>query len=126
MQIKKDELTEYVTCLGYRKDIYQLIKTIDIVTSTSHWEGLPYSLIEASFFKKAIIATDISGHSDLITSGESGFLVNNKQDFTDKLCKLIQSRKLRAEMGENCYRRNRELFDISHMSTSLTEIYTNS
>jgi len=124
MQIKKDKLTEYVTCLGYRKDIYQLIKTIDIITSTSHWEGLPYSLIEASFFKKAIIATDIPGHSDLITSGKSGFLVNNEQDFADKLCKLIQSGKLRAKMGENCYRRNSKLFDIKDMKTSLTEIYT--
>ncbi len=123
-QIKKDKLTDFVSCTGYRKDVYQLLKTIDIITSTSHWEGLPYSLIEASFFKKAIIATNISGHSDLISTGKSGFLVNDEQDFTDKLCKLIQSRNLRAEMGENCYRRNRELFEITNMRTSLSKIYT--
>ncbi|AGF78552.1 glycosyltransferase [Desulfocapsa sulfexigens DSM 10523] len=126
IQIKRDNMMSHVTLLGYRKNIHQLTKTVDIITSTSRWEGLPYSLIEASFFKKAIVATDIPGHSDLINTGTSGFLVKNEQEFADKLCKLIQSKTLRTTMGENFYRRNKELFSIENMRNSLSEIYTNS
>ncbi len=122
-QIEEYKLSRHISLHPYRQDIFHLLNKADIVTSTSLWEGLPYSLLEAAFLKKPIVATDIPGHTDLIADDRSGFLASTEQEFADKLCLLIQSGKLRAKMGENCYRKNRNLFDLKNMKAPLATLY---
>ncbi len=122
-QIEEYQLSRHISLHAYRQDIFHLLDKVDIVTSTSLWEGLPYSLLEAAFLKKPIVATDIPGHTDLITDKQSGFLASTEQEFADKLCLLIQSGKLRAEMGENCYKKNRNLFELKNMKAPLSTLY---
>ena len=122
-QLKEQTLTEQVSVTAYSPNLTQLMEQADIITTTSGWEGLPYTLLEAASLRKAIVATDIAGHTDLICSGKSGFLAADEETFAEHLCSLIQSPKRRAEMGENCYRQNRELFNVHNMKGPLSELY---
>jgi glycosyltransferase involved in cell wall biosynthesis len=47
----------------------------DVFVLSSFWEGLPRSIIEAMACKKAVIASDVGGCSELIEHGVSGYLV---------------------------------------------------
>ena len=121
--LKEQKLTDQVSVRAYSPNLQQLMEQADIITTTSGWEGLPYILLEAASLKKAIVATDIGGHSDLICTEKSGFLAADEKSFAEHLCTLIQSPKKRAEMGENCYRQNRKLFSIREMKGPLSELY---
>jgi glycosyltransferase involved in cell wall biosynthesis len=56
---------------------------------TSHWEGYPYTILEANAAGIPVIAYDIPGCNDIITSPEIGYLVNNIQSFTDAITKYL-------------------------------------
>ena len=45
-KISEMQLGESVHCLGERSDVFQLLAASDIYLSSSHWEGLPVSLLE--------------------------------------------------------------------------------
>lgn len=103
------ELKEYVIenslkdikFLGYRKDIFKLLKLVDIITLLSHREGLPKSIMEAMVEQIPCVVTDTRGLRDLIQNGENGFVVEHSND--EQLCSsfcALKSKKLRSEMGK--------------------------
>ena len=109
--------------MGYRHDGPELLNASDIVTLTSRWEGLPYALLEAMCLKKPVVVTDIPGNRDLVANGESGYLAKRPEEFSEKLVKLARLKELRDQMGNDGYRRNRDLFNPSHLARLMREIY---
>lgn len=53
----------------------------DAFLLTSLWEGLPISLLEAMYMKKACIVNDAIGNHDVIHSSENGYVCNQVPDF---------------------------------------------
>ncbi len=47
----------------------------DLFLYTSQWDGLPNVLLEAILLNLPIVASDVGGISELITDGETGFLI---------------------------------------------------
>jgi len=68
-------LVSCVMCLGMRHDIPNLMNSIDIYCLPSHFEGLPFSLIEAFAAGKQVVATDVPGNRDVIAEMGQGVLV---------------------------------------------------
>ena len=66
-------VSDSVIFTGHRKEACDLIRLCDLYVSASLCEGLPFNIVEALGAGKAIIATDIKGHADLL-SGGAGFL----------------------------------------------------
>ena len=122
-EIETRNLNGRVRLMGYRHDGPELLNASDIVTLTSRWEGLPYALLEAMCLKKPVVVTDIPGNRDLVANGESGYLVKTPEEFSEKLVKLARSKELRDQMGNNGYRRNKDLFNPSHLACLMREIY---
>lgn len=61
--------------LGYRDDVYALLKAADMFVLPSYREGLPRSVIEAMATGLPVVATDIPACRELIEEGASGVLV---------------------------------------------------
>ena len=83
-------------------------------------------VVEAGFFKKPIICTDIAPYQIDIKHGENGFLVNNKsttKDWAYYAKKLIDDPILRKEMGEKLYETVKEKYDIRNVSKQRGEWY---
>jgi glycosyltransferase involved in cell wall biosynthesis len=72
----------------------------DVVVSTSHNEGLPFSLIEASMLGKPCIATRVGGTEEIIQNNISGFLTPpDSKSMIEKIHLLRDDLTLRENMG---------------------------
>lgn len=72
------QLQEHVFLLGPRHDVPALLAASDIYVSSSHWEGLPTSILEAMAAGLPIVATRVGDISCLVPAN-SGILVPPKQ-----------------------------------------------
>ena len=59
------------------------IEDVDIYLSTSLWEGLPYSVLEAMAAAKPILLSNCVGHLDLITSSGEAF-----ETLSEAICRI--------------------------------------
>ena len=92
----------YIQWLGYRTDVRELLENSHIVAFPSYYmEGLPKSLIEACAVGRPIITSDSVGCKEAVIDGKNGFLIppKNVEALTDRLIRLINNPKLRADMG---------------------------
>ena len=110
--ILKEELTDKIKALnienkillpGFISNIYELLSVADVIVSTSKSEGLPFNIMDAMTLGVPVLASDVKGHSDLITSGKNGFLfnLNEPSDFANKLETLETDSALRHSFVEN-------------------------
>lgn len=75
----KSELTSpNIKCTGWieRKELENYLANADIYLSTSLWEGLPLSVLEAMSIGLPVVLSDCVGNRDLVKN--NGFLYNNK------------------------------------------------
>jgi len=62
--------------VGKRDDYLKYMRAFDIFAFPSLWEGLPYAPIEAMAVGTPVIATAVSGTTDLVTHSQNGLLVS--------------------------------------------------
>ncbi len=92
--------------LPHTKNIFKYIKKSDVIVLPSYGEGLPASLLEALFLKKAVIATKVNGCLEIVKNNYNGFLVRpkNSQDLKDVFLKIINKPNLVNRFKKNSYR----------------------
>lgn len=66
-----------------RKEALARVKQADVFILTSLWEGLPISLLEAMYFEKLCIVTNVVGSRDVIHNGENGYVCDNAAMFVN-------------------------------------------
>lgn len=84
LYIKENQLSEKVILLGEIQNIEEFLNSINIYVSSSKGEGLPYSILEALAAQKKIIASNVSGHKDLLSS-KSLYELGSIQEFKERL-----------------------------------------
>lgn len=91
-----------VVFTSWLTDIFEVMNGLDIIVLTSLNEGTPLSVIEAQFFKKPVVATNVGGLQDSMQNGITGFLIekNDIVTFCEKLNVLISDEPLRNTMGK--------------------------
>ena len=94
-----------VKYIRHQKNIDSFILNSDVIVLPSYGEGLPASLLEALFFKKAIITTNVNGCSEMVINNSNGFLVKPKSssDLILAITKIIDNPKLINKFGKNSY-----------------------
>jgi glycosyltransferase involved in cell wall biosynthesis len=87
-------------------DVYGILRSSNIFLSTSLFEGVSNSIMEALVAGLPIIATDVGDNSYLVKNGYNGYLVPCKDVNTivDKLEYLSGSEEVRNEFGKNSIR----------------------
>lgn len=112
--IKEHSLENSVALLGHRPllEALGLMKSFDIFVNPSYSEGIPTSVIEAALLKKAIIATNIGGTSEIITGEDDGFLIPARDTgaLVEKLKLLAEDAPLRQSLGERAHATVQEKF----------------
>ena len=99
----------------------------DIFLSTSRWEGLPYSLIEATRGRIPIIASNVTGNNEIVFDKYNGYLFEvNDIDFATNLLKeLKDSDETLDTFGQNSRKVFKEYFMLERMVNKLKEVYSN-
>ncbi len=67
-------LREHVRLLGARTDVPALLAASDVYVSSSHWEGLPLTTLEAMAAGLPVVATDVGDVARVVTP-ETGVIV---------------------------------------------------
>ena len=107
----RDKLREEIEKAGLEK-VFHLCGRTDNVKEkylessayvmSSAFEGFPMVLLEAVSFGLPLISyACYCGPRDIIEDGKNGFLVeqNNEQALADAICKIIEDKSMRLEMG---------------------------
>lgn len=120
-------ISERVKFLGFRQDGRDLISMFDILVLPSRYEGLPYVLLEAMAVGLPIVATDVSGNSELVHGGENGFLVPPESSaelahVLDGLIEMPESERRR--LGEAGRRTVEKYFTLEQMVTNTLHLYS--
>jgi glycosyltransferase involved in cell wall biosynthesis len=94
-------LENRVRFLGSRIDGPALCGAADLVILASTQEGMPNALLEAQAAGRPVVATQVGGVSEIVTSGETGFLVPPGDDsaLANALDKILSDEPLRKSMG---------------------------
>ncbi|TDX84717.1 glycosyltransferase [Epilithonimonas xixisoli] len=73
-------LDQTATMLGFTDNPYPHFKSADFYILSSRYEGYPTVLFEAITLKKNIIATDVSGVTEMLEDGKLGLITENSED----------------------------------------------
>jgi glycosyltransferase involved in cell wall biosynthesis len=110
--------------LGWRDDVFSLMKSADVMVMSSHREGFGRVIVESWACGLPVIATNQGGPSEIINSGKDGILVRPGQDkeLSIALEKVIEDRLLAETLAEEGMQRVRE-FSLSNHAENVFKRY---
>ena len=114
-----------VRFLGFRSDINNVLRGLDLFTLTSHLEGLGSSLMDAMYCSLPVVATRAGGMPELIIEGETGLLaeVRDHTGIAKALITLLCDRVRRSHMSQAAYQRAESHFSAEHMIAGYKSLY---
>jgi len=95
-EIKKIKSYNFLNYYPHTDKIFNFIDKSHVVVLPSYREGLPGSLLEALYFKKAVITTNVPGCRECVINGYNGFLtpIKNSNYLIKKMSNYINDKKL--------------------------------
>ncbi|MBI5361181.1 MAG: glycosyltransferase family 4 protein [Planctomycetes bacterium] len=125
-RIKALGLENAICLLGWREDPDSVLAACDICISTSRWEGMPYSILEAFALEKPVVATDVDGNRDLVEHNKDGLLVQegNIVNFVRAIKELAENTALKSTLTENAVRKFHTRYAIENMLKQTEMLYS--
>lgn len=126
-RVEELNLSRRIKFIGFTNDVSRVLKDADIFFSTSLYEGLPFSVIEAASYKLPLVLSKVPGHIDLIESNKNGYYYNlgNIEEASNYLNKLVNSKDILEKISFNSYRNYKENYSIENMIYKLSNLYSN-
>ena len=72
-----------------------------VFVNASIGEGWGISVIEANLHGAPAVAFDVTGLSESIKNGETGYLSQNEKEFINKICNILDNKPLRLKLSKN-------------------------
>lgn len=121
----KTGLSQRVTFMGFRKNIYEYLNYLDLLVIPSLHEGLPYILLEAMYLKVPIVATNVGGLKEVLKNGEDAILVPPKDG--NALARAIEvmysDQELRFRMAQRAFDKVCEQYLCDMMVKKYMDLY---
>lgn len=120
-----EQLTN-VRMLGAVDDPGPVLAASDVYLATSRWEGLPLSVLEAMAVGIPVVASDVTGHRELLGESAAGFLypLGHPEIAGTLLQRLLSDAALRTRLGQQGRLLQRERYSAGRMARAVYEIYT--
>ena len=116
---------KYLTFLGYRNDIQNLMSQLDLIVLSSLWEGLPLTPIEAFSVGKTIVATAVDGTPEVVKDGINGLLIDSKsvRQIAEKVIWMVEHPEEKIKMEQNALKTFEEEFSFDVFSDAVLDCY---
>jgi starch synthase (maltosyl-transferring) len=100
-RIQSTELQNDVKVPGWRPDVWELMKSSNLLVLASRWEGLPNVVLEAQAAGLPVVASAVDGCSELISDGQTGrlFRCGDVTDLTRVMDEMLSSPELLTLMS---------------------------
>jgi glycosyltransferase involved in cell wall biosynthesis len=114
-----------VVFTGLRRDVPDLLASMDVFVMPSVKEGLGNSILEAMVMRKPVVATDVGGIPEIVQNGRTGLVVPPARHsaLAEAIMTLITDRRLAAEFGEAAEGFIREGFSIKATAGKWQHLY---
>ena len=120
-------LQSKIIFLGYvdKNKIIQLYQHATIHVVPSHYEGLPTVLLEAMSCGLPVVATAVSGNTEVISSGMNGLLVppGVPNEMAMAISRLLDDEQLNRNMGRAARRTIEECYTLEKISENILKCY---
>lgn len=116
---RRDELQaqaaghDYIVFTGARRDIPDVLRSLDCFVLSSEVESLPLSIREAMSMSLPVVATDVGGNREIVAEGITGFLVRPKSpdQLAAAMSNVVEDRLSREVMGKAARRFCKDRFN---------------
>jgi glycosyltransferase involved in cell wall biosynthesis len=117
--------SEKVIFTGFRSDVGNILRSLDIYVHPSLSEGLPVSLLEALSSGVPVIATNVGGVAEILGNNEHGILVppGSSDDLYECMMKVAGNLHIFKEKSTVSQRMVRDKFSLDAMAQKYIEIY---
>ncbi|MCW9054875.1 MAG: glycosyltransferase family 4 protein [Candidatus Pacebacteria bacterium] len=118
-------LSDCVFFLGFIDTAAQYLRAFDIFTLTSISEALSYTILEAGLSERTVVASDVGGIPEIITSRDNGILTpaRDSQSIAEAVLSLIDNPGLRQRYGEALKEKVVADFSLEQMLRKTVRIY---
>ncbi len=123
--VLKLDIADKCIFTGFRNDIPQLLKLLDILVLPSKREALGGVLIEGMAAGIPVVASNCDGVSEVLGDNEAGILLNSQSslDFADAVIWLLENKNIAQTMKDMGRGRARKFFDIKICVEKTQNIY---
>ena len=123
--MQSNDLASSVHLLGKQNDIPNILAASDVFVLASNWEGNPLAVMEAMAAGLPVIATEVGGVPELVSSGEEGILVRagDFSAFADAMQELLDDPEKRTAMGHAARIRAFNEFRVERMVQQYADLY---
>jgi glycosyltransferase involved in cell wall biosynthesis len=119
---KKLNVFDRIVFLGIQNNIGSYLNLANIVVVSSHWEGFGRAAIEGMALTKPVIATNVSGLSEVVQGAGLLFEVGEEYRLAELILKLTNDIDFYNEVAKRCYMRAKE-YDIQKMIQEYENLY---
>lgn len=123
--IESNSMQQYVTMLGYIKDMNEIRRGADIEVIASRSEAFGRVTVEAMMSSMPVIGSDEGANPEIIKQSETGLLFksNDAEALTEAMKKFLDSPQEIKRMGENGYNLAKELFTAEQNAKAIEKFY---
>ena len=110
---KQIEGCDYIIMTGMRRDVPNILRSLDCFVLCSEVESLPLSIREAMSMKLPVVVTDVGGNREIVADGVTGLLVDphRPNELADAMLRIASDKDSRKDMGERAWRFCKDRFD---------------
>jgi glycosyltransferase involved in cell wall biosynthesis len=110
---------------GFRSDVSDILRILDLYVLPSLYEGTPLGLLEAMLARKVVIATKVGSNSEIIEDGISGRVVEPgcPDQLADAINDVLSNPGERERMAGLAYERVRSKFSLDRMMGEYDILY---
>ncbi|MFQ6082884.1 MAG: glycosyltransferase family 4 protein [Candidatus Aminicenantia bacterium] len=122
---RAQETDNMIFFLGFRKDISQILSSLDLFVLSSYLEGLGSSILDAMACQLPVVATRTGGIPEAVKDGKTGLLVppRDSNSLAQAILRLFRDRDLAKKMGEKGYQAVKEKFSVESMVDKTINFY---
>ena len=114
-----------VSFLGWRHDLPQVYTDLDVVVISSNNEGTPVSAIEAMAAGRPVVATRVGGLPDVISDGETGYLVapGNAEQLASAVERVLRDGETTDGLRRNARESVKHKFAVERLTADIDLLY---
>lgn len=123
--IKKNKLNHRIILTGFKKDIPNLLPSLDLFLMTSKTEGLGTSILDAFACKVPVVATAAGGIPEMVIHEKTGLLspVGNAANLLKNIQLILNSPAFTEKIKENAFQLLTNKFTKEKMAQNTYMIY---
>jgi len=125
-QTKAIGLEDKVVFAGFRRDIPEILSSMDVFVLPSLIEGLPMVLLEVMAARKPVIATEVGEIPKILEQGKLGVLVQPKdvRGLAEAIISVLEANNAKInKITQNAYNKVRRDYSSKKMAERYLEVY---